>query len=231
MKKAFVFLVLLTLLLLPSCVKPSEETPRSIFLEANAFAPSYEVDAELNLEGVSLRLVFADGRTSLMRCDADMIVGFDTTTTGQKSLHAEYKGLKSNEITYQVYNPESVSREVLTPARIAVSKIVSGGRTTFSFALVGSDIGVRAFSFRLRASRELSDTLSEIDGQTAGKMDDLYWKKTASNGINVLISSSTTGQKDGVFFTLEWESEDVDVFLSDITVSDGKQDYYLPKAQ
>ncbi len=231
-KKVLLFSMLLLCLTLVLCAcSDKKRQPSAIFLESNSLRASYEVDATFSEEGASLRLVYANGDTETIRCDSSMIVGFDTSTTGQKALHATYMGLDSNEITYTVYNPEGVSREILTRTRISVAKTVTtNGKTMFFFRFTGADADWRALTFKLQGSVELSETLWELTCETPEGMDECYVQKTAANGVNILISGSPI-VKQGIFFTLTWEKDNVDISLSDITVSDGIKDYYLPKAQ
>lgn len=229
MKKAVLFITLLfTALLLLGCQE--EKTPESICLLHSEFSPEYAIDEELQLENVNLLLVYDNGNTTkTIPCTAEMIRGFDTSTTGTKTLRAAYKGLESNAISYTVYNPEDISREIKTTTRIDILKTVSSGSTTFDFRLLPEDVTVRAISFHLETTMDLSSELTDLVGTIDGAMDDFYWRKTSTKGINILISGSERGQSSGAFFHLMILSEEVDIRLTEITVSDGVNDYYLPR--
>ena len=229
-KKAIAaFIVLLLVLLFASCQDKKGE-PESIHLQPSSFLSAYTVDQEMDLDGVALLVAFPKGKYEDVPCTKDMIVGFDTSTTGSKELYAVYNGLTSNRVSYYVYNAEDVSREIRTQTRIAVTKTVSEGKTTFDFSLRSADIAVRALSFRITGNTDIKDGLTELVGTPRGAMNDFYWKKTATDSVNVLLSGPDP-QTTGVFFTLEWEGEDRTVVISDVTVSDGTADYYLPIVQ
>ena len=233
MKKRFLFLpiiLLMGLLLLCSCQKDKFKA-ESIHLQHSAFAVNYCVDQELNLDGVNLRLVNGKGQYRDIPCTMDMIVGFDTSTTGQKTLHAVYEGLTSNEISYLVYNKDDASRQIVTKTRIGIQKTVSEDKTTFELNLRSCDINVRAFSFRITGiDASFRDGLPEVTGTVMGKMTDYYWKKTSNDGINVLISGDEPQNTDA-FFSFTWEGADRSIKIEDIVVSDGVTDYYLPTAK
>ncbi len=227
---AFLLILLTSLLLLGSCNKDKFK-PESVHLQYSSFKSLYRIDEELNLDGVKLRLVNGKGQYRDIECTMDMIVGFDTTTTGQKKLYAVYEGLNSNEIVYQVYNNEDASRQIVTKTRIEIMKTVSEEKTTFELSLRSCDLNVRALSFRINAvDASFRDGLPELNGTTLGNMNDFYWTKKANDAINVLLSGDTP-QSSGAFFRLEWEGTDRSVTISDVVVSDGEQDYYLPIAK
>lgn len=233
MKKRSFFLtitLLMGLLLLCSCEKDKFK-PESIHLQYQSFLPYYTVDQELDLNDVKLRLVNGKGQYRDIPCSPDMIVGFDTSTTGQKKLYAVYEGLSSNEISYQVYNSEDASRRIVTKTRINILKTVSEEKTTFELSLRSCDIDVRALSFRINAvDASFQDNLPELNGTALGEMNDFYWTKKADDAVNVLLSGDRP-QTSGAFFYLEWEGTDRSVTIGDIVVSDGVQDYYLPVAK
>ena len=233
MKKTSFFLpiiLLMGLLLLGSCEK-EEFKPESIHLQHADFSVNYTVDQELTLDGVKLRLVNGKGQYRDVPCTTDMIVGFDTSTTGQKKLHAVYAGLTSNEISYLVYNKEDASRPIVTKTRIDIQKTVSEDKTIFELNLRSCDIAVRAFSFRITGiDASFDDGLSEVTGTVLGKMTDYYWKKTTNDGINVLISGNEP-QSTGAFFSFEWTGTNRSIRIEDIVVSDGENDYFLPAAK
>ena len=227
---AFILLFALLSLSLFACEDKKKE-PVSVYLESTALASAYEVDEEPDIEKITLKLVYADGKTEDIPCERDMLVGFDTTTTGQRSMYAVYHEMKSNEISYYVYNPEGVSLSVVTPTRLRLTKTAAQGKTIFSFSFSSADITIRALSFTLNSSTEISDSLSELVGTTEKEGDRFFWKKASTSSLRAAVYSPTDLSK-GAFFTLQWVSDgNVDVTLSDITVSDGTTDYYLPKVQ
>lgn len=228
-KKSVVLIFILSFLTLFAC-NDKEKEPVSVMIESTSLSQAYEVDSDLNMENVTLKLIYADGKTASVPCKRDMIEGFDTVTTGQKKMYATYHGIKSNEITYTVYNPEGVSLAVTTPTRLRAIRTISEGKNIFYLSFIYSDMTVRAVSFTLNASKEISNSLSEITGATENENDRFFWRKTSTSSMRATIYSSES-ISHGVFFTIEWvSSEEVDLTFSDIVVSDGTKDYYLPKA-
>ena len=231
MKKIVLLLCLLMTSLLFAC-QEKEKDPVSIYLDPIYFgsSPTFEVDEELVTDGMMLKLVYSDNSTKEIPLERDMVEGFSTVTTGQKSMHATYRDIKSNEISYYVSNPEGVYRTIETSTRIAVTKTYSDGKQLFSFSLRSNDFSIRALSFTLTGSAEMSDTLSELHGMVENGTESFYWKKTATNAVNIVLYAPKDTALFSTFFTLEWFSpEDLTISLSDIVASDGNKDYYLPK--
>ncbi len=232
MRKKLTFVLIIALLLLPllfAC-QDKKTAPESIHLASESFANYYGVDQELDVSNAYLRVIYPKGKYKDIPCSEVEIVGFDTSTTGQKELYAVYEGLSSNAISYYVFNEEDASREIVTRTRVTVTKTISEGKTTFEFGLRSCEIDVRALSFRISGNVDFNDGLGDLTGTPNGTMTDFYWEKTTTDGINVLLSGSKA-MTSGAFFTFVWEGEDHSVVLGDITVSDGVKDYYLPKAR
>jgi len=232
MRKKLTFILITVLLLLPLLFACQDKTtnPESIHLASESFSNYYTVDQELDVSNAYLRVIYPKGKYKDIPCSEVEIVGFDTSTTGQKELYAVYEGLSSNAISYYVFNEEDASREIVTRTRVTITKTIGEGKTTFEFGLRSCEIDIRAFSFRINGNVKFNDGLGDLTYALGGTMTDFYWEKTTTDGINVLLSGSKA-MSSGVFFTLVWEGEDHSVVLGDITVSDGVNDYYLPIAK
>ncbi|MBO4538718.1 MAG: hypothetical protein J5781_00465, partial [Clostridia bacterium] len=202
MRKKTTFVLILALLLLPllfSCQDKNKD-PESIHLASESFSNVYGVDQELDLSNAYLRVIYPRGKYKDIPCSEAEIVGFDTSTTGQKGFYAVYEGLSSNVISYYVYNEEDASREIITRTRVTVTKTISDEKTTFEFGLRSCELDIRAFAFRISGDVNFNDGLGDLTGTPNGTMTDFYWEKTTTDGINVLLSGREA-MNSGAFFT------------------------------
>lgn len=208
-----------------------------ITVRSNSFMQKYSVDAELKLDSAFIDVHYSGGETEEINITAEMLTGFDTSTTGNKTMLVEYKGFKSDEIPYVVYNPEGAHREVLTTARLAFFASETASGTEYSILFDKGDMtDANAILFTIESEESL-DIDENCDNVTAS-IDDPninFYPSLFQNErkLRVLVYHTNAGQLNhGTLLKLRIEGGDnCDIQISNITVSDGQKDYYLPKVE
>lgn len=233
MRKAFlVFLLPLFACLLFAC---SSRTISSVDVAANSFRSSYAVDEKLSLDGSFVNVTYSSGDAERIQITADMVEGFDTATTGNKTLKVSYKTF-SREISYSVYNPEMASRAIRTTARFTLYVDKTDDETIYSIKLAAGDLSeVRAATFTLTSASSLG-IASDLGNTTCtSDAENLAFDASLSAGgtaLKIVVFDPNGGTLDpnGAFFRIRVnKGENRSVWLSDNMISDGKSDYYLPK--
>ena len=124
-------------------------------VKPNSFKSTYAVDEYLDLAGAFIDVVYSSGDTERVSITSDMVVGFDTATTGNKTLMVTYKTL-SQAITYSVYNPEMASRPIRTTARFTLYADVIEDDIVYTIKVALGDLTeLRAATFTLTSTTSL----------------------------------------------------------------------------
>lgn len=233
MKKALLLFLLPILAgLLFAC---SSRTISSVDVAANSFKASYAVDEALVLDGSFVLVSYTSGDVDRVQITADMVEGFDTSTTGNKTVRVTYKTF-SREIAYSVYNPEMASRAIRTTARFTLYADRTDDAVIYSIKLFSGDLReVRAATFTLTSGASLGIHPDLGNVTCSSDAENLaYDMSLSASGTSLKIvvfdPNGQTLDPNGVFFRIRvTQSDNRSVWLSDNTVSDGRNDYYLPK--
>ena len=190
----------------------------------------FDVDEPFSVEGKKGVVLYADGSREDFSLREDHIVGFDSSTTGEKRAKLVYKGVEK-EFSYRVEYASSPTKEILTDARVRIEKAASLNGTAIALYIdCGGLSGVDAVTFTLECDRTL-DALPELTCSTAGW--DVRAKEYTSavkvvvfkrggeplSGDIEFLSVSAVGLTDGNFS------------LRDVVVTDGERDLDLPNAR
>lgn len=208
-----------------------------ITIRANSFMQKYSVDAKLRYDTAFIDVHYSSGETEEVNITEDMVVGFDTFTTGNKTLHVEYKGFKSDSVPYVVYNPEGANKEILTSARLAFFASSTSSGTEYSILFDKGDLSdVNAIIFTIESEKSLG--IDENCDNVTASIDDPninYYPSLFQNEkkLRVLVYHTNGGQlNQGTLLKLRIDGgENCDIQISNIMISDGEQDYYLPKVE
>ena len=223
-------------LLLSALCGCSKRTLNSVEIKKNSFKTTYEVDEALDLTGAYVLLTYSGDDKEEIPVTEEMVQGFDTATTGVKTLTVVYKGVESEPFSYRVYNPENASREVLTRARLLLYADPGNEYIDYTVRLNAAGLPVTAASFTLTSEQSLG---VDADLGNATAVSDSWsatWSaKLASDGkklrIVVFYEDGRTFTDGSVMIRLRINGGDNrSVRLANITVTDGEKDYYLPMA-
>ena len=228
-------LTAVSVMLFSSC---SERKITGISVRANSFPNTYEIDADYDeiLPGAYLTVSYSDGETEEVKITKDMIFGFNTQTTGNKTMYVQYKEFRSEDIKYTVYNPENVSRDISTTARLTLRVYDNATAMEYTVSLSKGNLpSVRAIQFTLESENSLSVTENQSNVSVLIGQEKLsYYTTLASDKkLKVVVYTENGATIDnGIVIKLKIDnSVNAKVKLSEITVSDGQNDYYLPMAK
>jgi hypothetical protein len=217
--------------LLAGCQKPKAET---LALADGSFKASYAVDETLDLSAASINVGYSKG-TENVAVTSDMVSGFDTRTTGTKTLTVTYESLET-DFTYAVYNPENASKDIVTTARLILYAVEANGAAVYTVNLsVGDLSGIMAVSFSLESDESLGITkdLSEtsITAEPEKWSCASAYKSSAKLKAVIYADGGNAFGSDGTLCVIKISGgTNRAVALKEITVSDGKKDYCLPVA-
>ena len=206
----------------------------SASIRTNSFKQYYNVDDELDLTNAYLVVDYKNGESSQYNITEEMISGFDTTTTGKKTMTITYQGT-AVEYQFNVYNDENALYDILTTARLSVLCETVDSDMRYSFYFSKGDMAeTKAFLFDI----EFNDTVditddnytltTQIDGWNSRAM-----KKTAKTIRLLIYSTNEEGLTESGYiatFTIDGCTTR-NVALKNIKISDGTNDYYLPKTK
>lgn len=222
-KACAVVLATIIVFSLCACVGTQTEVV-SGYLKAGSFASVYDVDEILDLENSVLVVRFSDGTTEERKILDSYVSGFDTSTTGEKTLTVSYgKNIVLNW-EYEVIYSADPTRQIKTTARVEAENTFFDGGCSTALELKKGDLeGVAALSFTLSYSE-------------TGVVPSIV---TAS-GWDFRIYSYGEGEWGAVLFAPDGDIEERLIFnvvgqgasepphIGAIKVSDGKSDYNLP---
>lgn len=228
----FILLVLLS----GALVGCSKRTIERVEIKKNSFADTYKVDETLGFAGAYALVTYSSGDKEEIPVTPDMVEGFDTATTGNKTLFVTYKEVRSTPFSYRVYNPESAEREILTAARLVLFADPGNGFIDYTVRLNAAELAVTALSFTLSSEQTLGID-ADLGNMTAvsDSWSATYAARISSDGTKlktvVFYEDGRTFDDGSVVIRLRVNGgENRSVHLTNITVSDGEKDYYLPMA-
>ena len=223
----FVLMILLFALSFVACTGKGE--PESVDFDFD-LPESFDVDSLFPTEGKEGIVTYRDGSTGTFSLTKDNIVGFDTSTTGEKTARLVYKGAEKT-FSYVVTYAANPTKEILTSARVSIQEAASLNGATVALRLtVGDLVGVQAVSFTIECNRSFGSTL-EITPIIEGW--DVRIKEYSSSAKVVafrrggmaisadadFLQVSVVGYKDAVFSVKE------------VVLTDGTKEYDLPNAK
>ena len=190
---------------------------------------TYDVDEVVDLDSLKVTVVYADGSEEEVSDDI-VITGFDTSTTGSKTMTVTYKGEYSFDFPYSVVYSVMPSQQISTSARIvvdqrpyptAVSRLVG--------VKIGSLEGIEAVTFTVESA-------DKIKGKYECEMLRGGWDYRITDfgersfKIVVFRNGGNTITSDADIFALNFfsVSNSFSIGINNVTVTDGTKDYALP---
>ncbi len=213
---------------LAACKNKDAEIAVSAVIADGSVKETFDVDEEFCFDTAKLNVTFKDGSVKEVAVESSMLTGFDTSTTGLKTLTVTYGEIVLNA-EYEVVYLNYPSREIVTKARVSVNQ--SAYPTGIGREIVlsqGEDCGFRAVYFTVKGNGDLCDkSLNTLDISTnLGVTVTSYFVDTKT--IKFIIVSKT-GFVDGSIAVINFAGvTNAEVSLTEIVVSDGTRDYYLP---
>lgn len=213
---------------LAACKNKDAEIAVSAVIVDGSVKDTFDVDESFCYDTAKLSVTFKDGSVKEIPVDSSMLTEFDTSTTGLKTLTVTYGGITVNA-EYEVVYLNYPSREIATKARLKVNQ--SAYPTGIGREIVlsqGKDCGFRAVYFTVKGSDYLCDkSLNTLDISTKYNVTVTpYFVDTKT--IKFIIVSKTDFD-DGNIAVINFAGvTNAEIILSEIVVSDGTKDYYLP---
>lgn len=225
-KLLIVALIVISVVCLASCVKTDEVAS----VELCGLKEVYDLDEALTAEEAYILVTYESGNTVRHELSLDMITGFDSSTTGIKIMRAE-SGVYSAEWEYEVIYSKHPTKTVSSTARVSIEQ--NRYPTGISRAILtelGDLTEVAALTFTLNGSQEFADeAFSRISVETAeGWYSALYY--SGPTQVKVLLYGGRL-TADGCVAVINISGEMMSVVCTDITVSDGVTEYYLPDTE
>lgn len=216
-----------------ACVPKSDNTVVSVSIKEGSFLAEYDVDEELNLDGAELIAKTVGGNNLAVAITADMMEGFDTATTGEKSLRIKYQNVYSESWTYKVVYALDPAKQVTTTARVGlVQDTYPTGISRLVELRTGDMKEVDALYFTVTASKDFADAqFSRLEMQPLafGWAYKLYY--TSARQIRVIVYTTVSAglTDDGNLLKINIIGvEGLTIALTDVIISDGVADYVLP---
>lgn len=227
MRKAAVAAVLLAVISfsLCACLGTQSEVV-SGYLKAGSFVSVYDVDETLDLSDSVLCLRFSDGTTGERKIEGSYISGFDTSTTGEKSLTVTY-GEKIVLIwDYEVVYSADPTKQIKTSARLKAENTFYDAGCSTSLELRKGDLqGAAALSFTLKYSS--SDATPRI---VVGADWDYRIYSYGSGEWGVVVFTRDGSVKENLSFNAVTQGAETPPDIKSIIISDGEKDLDLPDA-
>lgn len=214
-KLALLLLVWLFMFSVVSCTKNSAVS--SISINSSSFKFEYAIDEKINYNTAFITLHYSNGKTAKMRLTPDMIVGFDSTTTGfGKVLTVSYLEFTSTFI-YNVKNSYDILTSTRLKAEVIAEKIFLSLKPLNDFSY-----GVFGVNFRV------SGTFSSIKllGTTPFAIE--YSQKDNICEVVVYSLSGDPFTSTENFIELVATASISSLNITNIIISDGYNDINLP---
>lgn len=217
-----IFAILFTLC---ACVQTQAEVV-SGYLKAGSFAYVYDVDEILDLEKAVLVVRFSDGTTEERKIEDSFVDGFDTSTTGQKTLTVTYGEKISLTWDYEVLYSADPTKEIKTTARASSETTFYEGGCSLEITLNKGNLeGIAAMSFTISyADSAVVPTIVIASGWDYG----IYSYGAGQWGAVVYAPDGNTEEK--LVFNVVGQGAAEPPHIGTVKVSDGKSDYDLPDA-
>lgn len=217
----------------------SERKIESYSLSDNAFPTEYKVDAVLDASGAFVIAKYADGKEEKIKITADMVTGFDSSTTGTKTMTIKYNDFEET-LSYRVYNPENSSREIVTTARLGLSVYFAPDDeyVEYTVTLEKEKLPICAMLFTLNGDATLGVTraksnltlTSSLSAETTSYRSDLSSDGKSLTLLVFNVDGETLTDGGQIIKIRIDKGNKTPVRLKGITVSTAERDYYLPVA-
>ena len=230
-------IILLTLILIActtSLCACTEPTVEKITIRQNSFLSNYEIDTVLSLSGAFINVTYSDGSEIQVQVTHDMIEGFDSSTTGQKKMKINYHGVYSEDIEYLIYNPDNAATDILTSTRLklAISKTLSLSEYTVSLKY-GDLEKITGVSFIMKSGegfgvKDVEDVLFFNSIPDGWNYDFSTPSNTEIRVVVYCLNDTGITSDSTIINVIMKDKEVVPTQITNIVVSDGKNDYALP---
>jgi len=232
-KKALLLLLVVALVLCGTFMTACKSETKDqevvmISVQENSFGSVYVAGERLDLTNAKLVLRYLDGSLKVIPITADMISGFDTATTGEKTFSVTYDGITAT-VSYRVIAATIID----TPVKFAL-KSVQEDKITRSLEIGITSVadekeGVYAFSF------DLALVGAECGGITSYLPEGFKYSVVKEGGSMKMVVYSEDGYtkypQDGrvcKVFLLNKKAK-AGATLQNIKVSNGKKDMSVAK--
>lgn len=230
-------IILLTLVLIAcatSLCACTEPTVEKITIRQNSFLSNYEIDTVLSLSGAFINVTYSNGSEIQVQVTHDMIEGFDSSTTGQKKMKINYHGVYSEDIEYLIYNPDNAATDILTSTRLklAISKNLSLSEYTVSLKY-GDLEKITGVSFIMKSGegfgvKDVEDVLFFNSIPDGWNYDFSTPSNTEIRVVVYCLNDTGITSDSTIINVIMKDKEVVPTQITNIVVSDGKNDYALP---
>lgn len=225
---------LILMLSLSACLIDYEDDIASIKTAINAVKEVYDVDEELNLDPIILTVTYKSGQQVTLPCTLDMVVGFNTATTGDKTFYILYKNAKSAVMEYKVVNKGNESVDISTNCRLASSSETLYNAASYAFNLNNGDLkNIRGIIFTIKSTSDLGVNINKTNLEITNLLSG--WQAESEridkNTLKILlfkISGMDIDTTLPIATVNVIEQNKVSIVVSNIIVSDGEKDYFLP---
>lgn len=231
MKKVVLFIIAIAVVTvscfgLVGCKNNKAETVVSAVIVEGSVKDTFDVDEDFCYDSAKLNVAFGDGSVKEIAVDSGMVTGFDTSTTGRKTLTITYGGI-AVYAEYEVVYLNYPSREIVTTARLNVNQSVYPTGIGREIVLSGGEEnGFRAVLFTVKGNVDLCDgSLNTLDISTTFAVTSYFVDAKTIK----FIFASKTGFADGSIAVINFAGvTNAEIYLTETVISDGKSDYYLP---
>lgn len=230
-----IILVLLCIVMLPSCKKPeTEEDILSVEVLKGCLKNVYKIDEKLDLNNVYIVITLSTGTRTEKVSSASMVEGFDTSTVTEtfelRYMRIKYKGKYTTEWGYSVINDNAVNTE----ARLNASASTTANGIWLRLSLNKGDLsGIYAIMFTVKFDE---NALTYKPDSFVGHIN--KWEKELSpirnSQFTVLYYALPDADPIGssmVIINMEFIGAGAAgsiVEIKSISVSDRRSEYYLP---
>lgn len=225
-KTAAFILVLLFVFALSAC--GTTRSIKRIYIADGSFSDIYSLNAQLDLSNARLAVVYDNNSTEIVAITADMVSGFDTsTTTDGRTLQIKYRG-QTAEFVYKVSSDTSID----TAVRFALSTGTDSNGNYVSIAVENADKDeFFAMSYKLTIVGANFASSAELVNK------ELYAAETVFEdgiyGFAAVAKDGVTPFTDGVISRVYLSSVGLDSFatLSVGIISDGDSVKKVPSGR
>ncbi len=232
MKKTALILVIILSAAFIVCLTACDEYGA---VESVAFADErlktvYEIDETFDLDAVKLDVICQNKVRSAV-VGADAVTGFDTSTCGRKTLTVECEGFTA-EWAYTVEYTKEVNRTVNTSARVNLEQEAYPTGIRRAVGIERGELNkISAVMFTVSAEKNFADKdFSRFEVEPSPYFSCRLFYVNAKT-VRVLVYAAGTTEGDEICKFNLLGLNDCKVKLSEISVSDGEDDYYLPETE
>ena len=223
-KTAVVVVLILAAVFLFGCTKTQSEVTK-IYVKDGSIKYTFDIDEDFCYGDGILVVGYADGVREVV-ITSDMIDNFDTVTTGKRTLNISYGG-KTTTFDYEVVYSKYPSKKIKTDARLTINQTEYPTGIGRSVSVrTGSLQNINAIYFTVKGNAKLCDSLSTVDVQSEWEIKKYFVNASC---VKIIAYSKEGISGSGEVATINFAGvKNAEIVLSEITVSDGKEDWYLP---